>query len=231
MSEYPFPTPIYPGVDPNANQGPIVSNVSIVLLIISVITICLRMFSRWWTKIEFWIDDYLILFTALTRHYQVLTWTYSLIMIIEVHRDSYGQHVGKITGPHVVSFLKALYSVALLYPMSLTFSKLSLLALYWRIFRVSQGRIPILIAAALNIAWMIAAVIVGIFLCVPVEGFWNPNIKARCIIAPDFFLANEVFTITLDIVVLLMPVYFIASIKRSFSQRVSISSTFILGLV
>lgn len=59
---------------------------------------------------------------------------------------------------HLMSFGRALYVGSILYPVCLTFSKLSLLALYWRIFRVSSGRIPVIVACAVNIAWMIAAV-------------------------------------------------------------------------
>jgi hypothetical protein len=60
--------------------------------------------------------------------------------------------------PHLISFVKGLYVGAIMFPIALTFSKLSLLALYWRIFRVPKGRTPFIVAAAVNIAWMIAAV-------------------------------------------------------------------------
>ncbi|TVY83372.1 Satratoxin biosynthesis SC1 cluster protein [Lachnellula suecica] len=225
MSEFPFPTPLYPGIDVDANDGSKINAVSITFMAISFSTICLRMFSRWWTKIEFGTDDHLILFAAF------LTWIYSAIMIYEVQQNFFGQHIGKVDVVHLTSFVKALYVGSILYPVCLTFSKLSLLALYWRIFRVSSGRIPVIVACAVNIAWMTAAVLVGIFMCVPVQGFWNPQIKARCVRYPVFFISNEAFTIALDIVVLVMPVYFISSIKRSLSQRISISSTFLLGLV
>ncbi|CAO1598368.1 hypothetical protein XANCAGTX0491_002137 [Xanthoria calcicola] len=78
---------------------------------------------------------------------------------------------------------------------------------------------------------MLAAVFVGIFSCIPVQGFWDQTINSRCIEYPIFFTSNEAFTIALDLVVLLMPVYFIAHLQRSISQRISISSTFLLGLV
>lgn len=73
--------------------------------------------------------------------------------------------------------------------------------------------------------------LVGIFMCIPVQGFWNHNIKSRCIKYPEFFTSNEAFTIVLDLVVLLMPVYFIAQLQGSLSHRISISSTFLLGLL
>lgn len=78
---------------------------------------------------------------------------------------------------------------------------------------------------------MVAQTVVGVFSCIPVQGFWDTTIHSRCIQYPVFFTSNEAFTIALDLVVLLIPVYFIAQLQQSLSQRISISSTFLLGLV
>ena len=79
-------------------------------------------------------------------------------MIVEVEHNYYGQHIGKTDAYHLEEFSKGLYGLAIVYPLALTLSKLSLLALYWRIFRVTTARRPLQIVAALNVAWMIAAV-------------------------------------------------------------------------
>lgn len=135
----------------------------------------------------------------------------------------------------------------------MTLSKLSLLALYWRIFRVTTARLPLQILAGLNVAWAVAAFIVGIVSCIPVEANvrlfpvsstttirrltsiaclqWNPDIPKKCIDYPALFLSNEAITLVFDLAVLLMPVYFISNIQRSLTQKISISITFLLGLV
>jgi len=82
-------------------------------------------------------------------------------VIAEVELNYYGQHISKSDPFHVEEFFKGLYGLAITYPIALTLSKLSLLALYWRIFRGTKGKLPIQIAAGLNIAWMIAAVCIG----------------------------------------------------------------------
>ena len=79
-------------------------------------------------------------------------------MIVEVEYNYYGQHIGKSDAYHLEEFNKGLYGLAIVYPLALTFSKLSLLALYWRIFQRTNAKRPLQIVAALNIAWMIAAV-------------------------------------------------------------------------
>lgn len=79
-------------------------------------------------------------------------------MVVEVEQNYYGQHIGKSDANHVEQFNKGLYGLAIIYPPALTFSKLSLLALYWRIFGVTTARRPLQIVAALNVGWMVAAV-------------------------------------------------------------------------
>lgn len=70
-----------------------------------------------------------------------------------------------------------------------------------------------------------------IFNCVPIQGFWNLTIKRRCLNDPVLFVTTECFTTALDLAILLMPVYSIAHLQRSLSQKVSILSTFLLGLM
>lgn len=79
-------------------------------------------------------------------------------MIVEVEHNYFGQHIGKSDAYHLEEFNKGLYGLAIVYPLALTFSKLSLLALYWRMFRRTNAKRPLQIVAALNIAWMTAAV-------------------------------------------------------------------------
>lgn len=95
---------------------------------------------------------------ALTTLLQVFSWGWTATVIFEVEHNNYGQHIGKTDSYHLEAFNKGLYGLAIVYPVALTFSKLSLLALYWRIFRVTSARRPLQLVAVLNIGWMIAAV-------------------------------------------------------------------------
>ena len=72
--------------------------------------------------------------------------------------DYLGQHISKTDVPHLEKFLKLAYASITIFPIALTLSKLSLLALYWRIFRMTTGIRPLQIVATLNIAWMISTV-------------------------------------------------------------------------
>ncbi|THV46038.1 hypothetical protein BGAL_0424g00050 [Botrytis galanthina] len=220
-----FTTPIYPGINLEANEGPLLKAVSIAFIALTVCTIAIRFFSRWYTKISLGLDELFIIIAA------ILSIVYTAVIIVEVNSNFYGQHVHKSDPEHLEAYLKGLYALALLYPIALSTSKLSLLALYWRVFAVTGGKVPILFASAINGAWGVAALVVGIFSCRPIEAFWNTTITAKCIDYPVFFTCNEAFTIAFDIVVLSIPVWFIAQIKRSIAERITISGTFLLGLM
>ena len=94
----------------------------------------------------------------LIRVLQVFSWGYTATVIAEVQHNYYGQHIGKSDAYHLEEFFKGLYALAIVYPIALALSKLSLLSLYWRIFRVTTARPALQIAAGLNVAWAIAAV-------------------------------------------------------------------------
>ena len=108
------------------------------------------------------------------------------------------------------------------------------------------------IAAVVNVAKMIAAVnpdimhnlhletkwltelkiLVDIFSCSQAEGFWNLNIPSKCIQEYGFFLANEYFTIGLDVIVLVMPIYIsFLTLRDPCHNEFLISGTFASGLM
>lgn len=88
----------------------------------------------------------------------MLSWGYSAGVIAEVQQNFYGQHVGKTDAAHLKAWFQGLFAIAILYPIALTASKLSLLALLYRIFGVSSARVPMLVVGGFNVAWTIAAV-------------------------------------------------------------------------
>ena len=90
---------------------------------------------------------------------QIFSWAFTAVVIAEVRYNYYGQHIGKSDPYHLEEFYKGLYALAIVYPIALILSKLSLLALYWRILhRVKSAKPALEIAAGLNIAWAFAAV-------------------------------------------------------------------------
>lgn len=57
-------TPIYPGVNPDANEGPQTNAVAIAFIVLTCITLILRLISRLYTYVPIDLDDWLIVVAA-----------------------------------------------------------------------------------------------------------------------------------------------------------------------
>ena len=61
-----FSTPVYPGINLDANDGPQMNAVAIAFIVLSCITLALRLFSRLYTHVTIDVDDWLILVAAVS---------------------------------------------------------------------------------------------------------------------------------------------------------------------
>lgn len=57
-------TPVYPGINLDANDGPQMNSVAIIFIVLSFITLVLRFFSRLSTHVSIEMDDWLIVVAA-----------------------------------------------------------------------------------------------------------------------------------------------------------------------
>ena len=73
-------------------------------------------------------------------------------------RESLGLHITEITDPlQIIRFLKNIYVGQILYTLSITAIKLSVLAFYWRLFEI-KARLTIYVVTGASIAWCTAIV-------------------------------------------------------------------------
>lgn len=63
-----FTTPIYPGINLDANDGPQMNAVAIIFIVLSFVTVVLRYFSRLYTNVSIELDDWLIVVAAVRLH-------------------------------------------------------------------------------------------------------------------------------------------------------------------
>ena len=63
-----FPTPVYPGIDLDDNDGPQMNAIAVVFIVLSFITLVLRFYSRLHTNVSIGMDDWLIVVAAVRVH-------------------------------------------------------------------------------------------------------------------------------------------------------------------
>ncbi|KAL2673877.1 hypothetical protein Neosp_012321 [[Neocosmospora] mangrovei] len=69
-----------------------------------------------------------------------------------------------------------LWVTELLYAASIAASKLAILSFYWRVFRYTSIRIPILVLIAAVSIWFTIRTFMVIFHCIPVQAYWDKTI-------------------------------------------------------
>jgi len=125
-------------------------------------------------------------------------------------KDGFGKHVATLTPPQIVACLQALFASILLYNLSLTCIKLSIIQLYLRVFAGRTSRRICQALFAIMVAYGLEATILGIFSCTPIAFFWNSKIKGgTCVDKTTVYYANAGISIVTDLALLFIPVVFL----------------------
>ena len=79
------------------------------------------------------------------------------------------------------------------------------------------------------IAWGTACLLVSIFACVPVRGYWDLTTPARCINTRKLFMGNAIINIITDAVIVALPMGKVWHLQMSRGRRLAVSGMFLLG--
>ncbi|MCJ1422834.1 hypothetical protein MMC29_000714 [Sticta canariensis] len=192
-------------VDLEESQQAETLRVIIPFAVLAVLAVCARFVARRIQKLRYGLDDYLM-----------------------VQLGS-GKHVAAVPLENIPLYLKCLFAYELIYASAILTIKLCILSFYRRIFAVAEFKILSSIVVAVVIAWWIAVVLVSIFSCHPINGFWDATVKPRCINTEAFFVGNAVPNIVTDIIILLLPIRMIWRLRVSKDQKLALSFVFMLG--
>ncbi|RMZ41882.1 hypothetical protein AFCA_011725 [Aspergillus flavus] len=190
--------------------------------VLAFVTVCLRLLARYERKQKLWWDDYMIIFSMLWN-LVVVGFIYAMI------KEGMGLHADTIPTSNVVMIAKFLVVAEILYVFNLVWTKLSILLMYYRIFRFPYFKTWAYIIGTFVILWVICITFLFIFICVPVEKLWYPQIPGRCINQVGTWIANAVSTIATDIVILLLPIPQVWKLQLRLSEKIAVSIAFSLG--
>ncbi|RYO36296.1 hypothetical protein AA0113_g9526 [Alternaria arborescens] len=194
----------------------------------TILLIC-RIISRRMTNVALWLDDYFAMVSWVAAAlYCGFALYWALVMGLG--------HV-KADIPHPAEEVDeyarfGLFMAEFLYAWSLGMSKLAILCFYWRLFSVSNIRPGIYILGACTIIWLTIRTFMTIFHCIPVQAYWNFNIKdAVCTIDPGkFMFGTTLVHLLLEISVLLLPVFQVASLRLRPGQKFAVVAMFMFGI-
>ncbi|KAI2469907.1 hypothetical protein F4781DRAFT_442290 [Annulohypoxylon bovei var. microspora] len=202
------------------------------VLIAVVCTVCavattavgLRLYTRTCILKQLGVDDYLIF----------IAWAFALATGVSQSmntRNGLGKHVWDLEDAvELEHYLKEFYVSIALYNTGLMFVKLAFLTQYYRVFSLKNMRMTFIAAMIIIGCWSLSQVIVGIFTCNPVDGFWEKSSDSKCISNYPQWYINAAGNITTDIVIFVLPLPVLRHLHMPRAQRLVLIGIFSLGL-
>ena len=115
----------------------------------------------------------------------------------------------------------------ILYALSISAAKFSILLLYRRIFPSRQFKTILDVLMVIQLVWCLVVVFLALFRCRPVSYAWSPysGDASSCIDLRSLYYGTASSNILLDIIVNLLPAQQIWSLQLPVKQRVLCTST------
>ncbi|KAL2023524.1 hypothetical protein VTK56DRAFT_2132 [Thermocarpiscus australiensis] len=213
--------PGLPGYDPNDLQ-PWTVQVVASMTVLSVVSVGLRLLSRHIKAQKLWWDDYMIIFSQL--------WNFITVgFIFAMYAAGMGIHANKVPLDNIVLMAKFLVVAEILYVFNLVWTKISILLMYYRIFHFPYFKKMAYGIGGFVIAWVICITFLFIFICVPVEKLWYPDLPGHCINQVGTWIANAASTILTDVAILLLPIPQVWKLQLRRPEKIGVTIAFCLG--
>lgn len=144
-------------------------------------------------------------------------------------RCGMGLHADTVPPDNIVLMAKLLLIAEILYAFNLVWTKISLLLMYYRIFHFPYFKRWAYIISTFVILWVICITFLFIFICVPVQKLWYPQLPGHCINQVSTWIANATSTILSDLATLILPIPQVWKLRLPTNEKVVITFAFSLG--
>ncbi|KAL8973614.1 MAG: hypothetical protein Q9197_002140 [Variospora fuerteventurae] len=204
------------------HRGPLVIEAIYPCGAIATLAVVARFTSRKLKHVPWASDDYMVLVCL------VLTWAVIASLHFCVIYGG-GRHIETVSPSDQVKFLKSIYALNEIYISATPAIKVAALLMYRRIFTTPKFWKVTHAMMALVVAWWLAETIAAVFLCVPVNAWWDHTPGAKCMSLRSFDLAFAIINIVFDFVILLLPVNMVWRLRINNAQKVALTFVFLLG--
>lgn len=148
-----------------------------------------------------------------------------------MYDNGMGLHADKVEPARIVMMAKWLLVAEILYAWNLGWTKISLLLMYYRIFHVPYFKKMAWAVGGFVMAWVVCITFLFIFICVPVQKLWYPDLPGHCINQVGTWIANASSTIFTDLAILLMPIPQIWKLQLRTTEKMGLTFAFGLGFL
>ncbi|KAG8420732.1 hypothetical protein J3459_008599 [Metarhizium acridum] len=118
------------------------------------------------------------------------------------------------------------------YTLAITAAQLSLLALFYRVFKsVTWAKITIYTLATFVSVWCLVRLFIAVFQCFPPNFLWDKSIEGSCTIDPaQFFLWSVSAHLVIDVALMVLPATQISRLFLPWPQKLAIAAMFMFGV-
>ncbi|KAJ5900080.1 hypothetical protein N7495_004824 [Penicillium taxi] len=177
-------------------------------------------FMRW-----FWIDDAFII--AATICSSPLNW-----LMFPMKELGLGTNIWAVPYDDISKELELLYIAEVFYMIAETFTQLSFLTFFTRIFPFERYRMVGYALMGLSVCFGLSNTFVMIFQCQPVSYFWHGwtgEYQGVCININAFSWFKAVFQIVMDIAIISLPIWPLVHTQTTTRKKIQIALMFCTG--
>ncbi|KAF2121292.1 hypothetical protein BDV96DRAFT_667935 [Lophiotrema nucula] len=195
-------------------------------IVASVISTGLRLWAKRAGRNGITLDDYLIVLATIC----LIGECSSGLGYAAGPPHGMGRHVITVSKEDLTTFRKGDYVFSHFYDIALTSVKLSILALYYRVFVVPIFRNVVLFTAAVVVAWGIGITVALALVCRPIAAFWDADVIGACLNLETFTYFTNISNLITDVWIFLMPVPTIWHLQLQTRKKLLLCLIFSIGL-
>ncbi len=124
-----------------------------------------------------------------------------------------------------------LYVSIVMYGGAITAIKATFLLQYQRVFAVGGYINRFFWALVIVMAWSIASLIIAVWSCNPIDGFWDASVPAYCIPQHPWWEINSAGNVITDFAVFCLPLPTIWKLRLPKGQKIALIGIFCLGFL
>ncbi|KAF1845270.1 uncharacterized protein K460DRAFT_376726 [Cucurbitaria berberidis CBS 394.84] len=192
-------------------------NISTTFTIIAVVTVALRLYTRFFLVRFVGVEDYGIILAM-----SMLIWTEA--------KWGMGRHISDVSPHDLVKTLKVptFWASFIIYGLSLGLTKGSILLQYQRVFKTKRFQIACWTVVAIVIGYTMSSLFSCIFYCIPLRSFWTRE-PARCVNQHAMWFAIAAINILTDFIIIILPMPVIRSLRLGRRQKTALTAIFAVG--
>ncbi|KAI8625679.1 hypothetical protein F5Y19DRAFT_240979 [Xylariaceae sp. FL1651] len=215
-----------PGIDLEAKQETAIIVVALVSTAFATLALILRIWARNFQRFGMMADDYVMIVA--------LIFTYgTLVITILGAKAGAGTHIWALHPSDVANIFRLLYSYTYIYAGSVSFTKISILLFYRRLFErgTKWFHIRLAFAAFFSVGYLLSIWSVAAGLCRPTEFFWTQFTggTGKCLDINASFLSLTVLNLVADLLVLIVPIPEILALQMTTKKKVAVCGVMLLG--